>query len=237
MKKFLEKKWLTLIYGFLLIAVGALTLTYAIINPDVVTKVLSISIAVSLFLIGSGNIVLALVAHTSDFFNSSLLVGSAAIAFGVLFCINTLLIGEFIAYLLGVFFIALAVVALIKFVLFIVYKQNLAWIIIYGFIVVICAAAGIIILCFKQQTNQVLYGIIGSFIAFAGLFEIFASARMIILAKREQKQREANQPVDAQVVQDEPVKEEQDQIVEVQSIETGDPEKLPYKEDDKDSEE
>ena len=237
MKKFLEKKWLTLIYGFLLVAVGALTLTYAIINPDVVTKVLSISIAVSLFLIGSGNIVLALVAHTSDFFNSSLLVGSAAIAFGVLFCINTLLIGEFIAYLLGVFFIALAVVALIKFVLFIVYKQNLAWIIIYGFIVVICAAAGIIILCFKQQTNQVLYGIIGSFIAFAGLFEIFASARMIILAKREQKQREANQPVDAQVVQDEPVKEEQDQIVEVQSIETGDPEKLPYKEDDKDSEE
>ena len=33
MKKFLEKKWLTLVYGFLLIAVGALTLTYAIINP------------------------------------------------------------------------------------------------------------------------------------------------------------------------------------------------------------
>ena len=237
MKKFLEKKWLTLVYGFLLIAVGALTLTYAIINPDVVTKVLSISIAVSLFLIGSANIVLALVAHTSDFFNYSLLVGSAAIAFGVLFCINTLLIGEFIAYLLGVFFIALAVVSLIKFVLFIVYKQNLAWIIIYGFIVLICAAAGIIILCFKQQTNQVLYGIIGSFIALAGLFEIVASARIIILARREQKQREANQPVDAQVVQDEPEKEEQDQIVEVQSIETEDPEKLPYKEDDKDSEE
>ena len=237
MKKFLEKKWLTLVYGFLLIAVGALTLTYAIINPDVVTKVLSISIAVSLFLIGSANIVLALVAHTSDFFNYSLLVGSAAIAFGVLFCINTLLIGEFIAYLLGVFFIALAVVSLIKFVLFIVYKQNLAWIIIYGFIVLICAAAGIIILCFKQQTNQVLYGIIGSFIALAGLFEIVASARIIILARREQKQREANQPVDAQVVQDEPEKEEQDQIVEVQSIETEDPEKLPYKDDDKDSEE
>ena len=237
MKKFLEKKWLTLVYGFLLIAVGALTLTYAIINPDVVTKVLSISIAVSLFLIGSANIVLALVAHTSDFFNYSLLVGSAAIAFGILFCINTLLIGEFIAYLLGVFFIALAVVSLIKFVLFIVYKQNLAWIIIYGFIVLICAAAGIIILCFKQQTNQVLYGIIGSFIALAGLFEIVASARIIILARREQKQREANQPVDAQVVQDEPAKEEQDQIVEVQSIETEDPEKLPYKEDDKDSEE
>ena len=126
MKKFLEKKWLTLAYGFLLIAVGVLTVVYAIINPDVVTKVLSISIAVSLFLIGSANIALALVAHTSDFFNSTLLTGSAAIAVGVLFCINTLLIGEFIAYLLGVFFIAFAVVALIKFVLFIVYKQNLA---------------------------------------------------------------------------------------------------------------
>lgn len=239
MKKFLEKKWLTLVYGFLLVAVGALTLTYAIIDPSVVTKVLSISIAVSLFLIGAANIVLALVAHTSDFFHTSLLTGSAAIAFGVLFCINTLLIGEFIAYLLGVFFIAFAVVSLIKFILFIVYKQNLAWIIIYGIVFAISAAAGIIILCFKEQTNQVLYGIIGSFIALAGLFEIVASTRMIILAKREQKQRQANQPIDADVIQDEPVKKEEGPVVEVepQTIETNDPEQIAYKEEDKDSEE
>ena len=233
MKKFLEKKWLSLAYGFLLVAVGALTLTYAIINPDVVTKVLSISIAVSLFLIGSANIALALIAHTDDFFNSTLLVGSAAIAFGVLFCINTLLIGEFIAYLLGVFFIAFAVVALIKFILFIVYKQNLAWIIIYGLVVLVSAAAGIIILCFKQQTNQVLYGIIGSFVALAGLFEIVASTRIIILAKREQKQRQASQPIDATVVEDEPVKNEDGPVVEVepQSIETNNPEQIPLKEE------
>ena len=238
MKKFLEKKWLTLAYGFLLIAVGVLTVVYAIINPDVVTKVLSISIAVSLFLIGSANIALALVAHTSDFFNSTLLTGSAAIAVGVLFCINTLLIGEFIAYLLGVFFIAFAVVALIKFVLFIVYKQNLAWIIIYGFAVLISAAAGILILCFKEQTNQVLYVIIGSFVALAGLFEIVASARIIILARREQKLREANQPIDATVTENEPAKKEEDPVVEVepQTIETNDPEQITYKED-KDSEE
>lgn len=238
MKKFLEKKWLTLAYGFLLIAVGGLTVAYAIINPDVVTKVLSISIAVSLFLIGSANIVLALIAHTSEFFNSTLLVGSAAIAFGVLFCVNTLLIGEFIALLLGVFFIAFAVVALIKFVLFIVYKQNLAWIIIYGFAVAISATAGILILCFKEQTNQVLYVIIGSFVALAGLFEIIASTRIIILARREQKIRQANQPIDAAVIQDDPVQKEEGPVIDVepQAIETNNPEQIEYKEDDKDSE-
>ena len=113
MKKFLEKKWLALAYGFLVIAVGALTIAYAIIDPSVVTTVMSISIAVSLFILGAANIALALVAHTTEFFQKSLLVGSATIAVGVLLCVNRTLIGEFIALLLGVFFIAFAVVALI----------------------------------------------------------------------------------------------------------------------------
>lgn len=236
MKKFLEKKWLVLAYGFLLIAVGVLTIVYAIIDQTVVTKVLSISIAVSLFLIGSANIVLALVAHTSDFFNKTLLVGSAAIAAGVLFCIDTLLLGQFIAYLLGVFFLAFALVCLIKFILFIVYKQKVAWIVIYAIVVLVSIAAGVLILCFREETSQVLYVIIGSFIALAGLFEIIGNARIIILAKREEKIREQAQPVDADAHVVENIKQEdnsEENVVEVKQIENDEHEQLPYNEEPK----
>lgn len=220
MKKFLEKKWLALAYGFLVIAVGVLTVVYAIVDPTVVTEVLSISIAVSLFILGAASIALALVAHTTEFFQKILLVGSAAIAVGVLFCVNRTLIGEFIALLLGVFFISFAVVALIKFILFIVYKQSVSWIILYGIFMAVAAAAGILILCFQQESNQVIYVIIGSAIALAGLFEIIASARAIIVGKRVEKELQAHQPVDADVqAQPADVQQPDQQPVEVEVIE------------------
>lgn len=224
MKKFLEKKWLALAYGFLVIAVGALTIAYAIIDPSVVTTVMSISIAVSLFILGAANIALALVAHTTEFFQKSLLVGSATIAVGVLLCVNRTLIGEFIALLLGVFFIAFAVVALIKFILFIVYKENITWIVLYAIFMLVAAAAGILILCFKQESNQVIYVIIGSAIALAGLFEIVASARAIIVGKKVEKELQKYQPADGntqpqQAEVQEPAQEPIQQPVDVEVIE------------------
>lgn len=234
MKKFLEKKWLALAYGFLVIAVGVLTVVYAIVDPTVVTTVLSISIAVSLFILGAANIALALVAHTNEFFQKTLLVGSAAIAAGVLFCVNRTLIGEFIALLLGVFFISFAVVALIKFILFIVYKQSVSWIILYGIFMAVAAAAGILILCFQQESNQVIYVIIGSAIALAGLFEIIASARAIIVGKRVEKELQAHQPVDADVqAQPTDVQQPDQQPVEVEVIEQqGEPAQIEQKEEE-----
>lgn len=205
MKKFLERKWLTVAYGALLVIVGVLTLVYAIINPDVVTNVLSISIAVSLFIIGVANIAVALISHTSDFFNTSLLSGSISITVGVLLCIDRTLIAQFIAYLVGIFFIAFAVVALIKFILFIVYKQKVAWIVAYGFLTALSAAAGILILCFKDQTTQVLYGIIGSVIILAGLFEIIANIRAIHYKNKEDVIEVSGEVSSEKPVQEEPV--------------------------------
>lgn len=220
MKKFFEKKWLTLAYGFLVIAVGVLTVVYAIVDPTVVTEVLSISIAVSLFILGAASIALALVAHTTEFFQKILLVGSAAIAVGVLFCFKRTLIGEFISLLLGVFFISFAVVALVKFILFIVYKQSISWIILYGIFMAVAAAVGILILCFQQESNQVIYVIIGSAIALAGLFEIVASARAIIVGKRVEKELQAHQPVDGEAQVQQPADNKpQQQPVEVEVIE------------------
>ena len=185
MKKLLENKWLIIVYGLLLAGVGALTLTYAIIRPEAVTVAISIALAVALFIIGLMHIIISLVAHTGDFFNTSLLLGSAAIAIGVVLCIDRTLIGQFIVYLLGAFFIAFAAIAIVKFVLFIVYKQKILWIVAYILFALVSAAIGILVLCFRNETTQVLYGIIGSFIILIGIFEIAYGIRELVNSNKK----------------------------------------------------
>ena len=179
MKKFTENKWYSVIYGGLLTLVGVLTLIFAITDITKVDAAISIGLAVSLFIIGIIHIATSLIAHTNDFFSASLLMGSIAIAFGVVLCINRALIGEFITYLLGTFFLALALVALIKFILFIVYKQKLMWIVGYGVVTLVALAAGILILIFRAESKQVLYCIIGASIILSGLLEIAVALKDI----------------------------------------------------------
>ena len=98
----------------------------------------------------------------------------------------------------------------------------------------VAAAAGILILCFQQESNQVIYVIIGSAIALAGLFEIIASARAIIVGKRVEKELQAHQPVDADVqAQPADVQQPDQQPVEVEVIEQqGEPAQIEQKEEE-----
>ena len=176
-------KWIPIVYGVLLTLVGVLTLIYAITNPAVVDTVISISIAVALFIVGIVHISFALVAHTSDFFNGEMVLGSIAIAFGVVLCVDLGLIGQFIVYLLGAFFLAFALVSIVKFVLFIVYRQSVAWIVIYIIMALVCIAIGVLVLCFRNESKQILYCFVGASIILSGLFEIILGIK--ILMKKE----------------------------------------------------
>ena len=173
-----------IIYGALLVAIGSLTLAFAITNIDIVDKVLSISLAVSLFLIGALNIAVALIVHTSDFFSSSILFGSLAVAFGVILTVNQDLIGSFIVYLLGSFMICLGAVCLLKAVLFIKYKQNLGWIIFHFAVATIAIALGILVICFRNESKVALYVVIGATIILAGAGEVIIAIKNFIQAKR-----------------------------------------------------
>ena len=201
MKKLAQSKWFSVLYGGLLLVVGALTLVFAILDPSKVDTAISIALAVSLFIIGIVHIATALIAHTNEFFQMSLLSGSIAIAFGVVFCIDRGLIGQFITYLLGVFFLSLGLIAIIKFILFIVYKQNLAWIIMYGVMALVAVAAGILVLCFRDESKQVLYGIIGSTIILSGLLEIVLAVKAMSDAKKNGNQKDETINVEAQPVE------------------------------------
>lgn len=176
-------KWIPIVYGVLLTLIGVLTLIYAITNPAVVDTVISISIAVALFIVGIVHISFALVAHTSDFFNGEMVLGSIAIAFGVVLCVDLGLIGQFIVYLLGAFFLAFALVSIVKFVLFIVYRQSVAWIVIYIIMALVCIAIGVLVLCFRNESKQILYCFVGASIILSGLFEIILGIK--ILMKKE----------------------------------------------------
>ena len=66
-------KWMPIVYGVLLMVVGILTMIFAISDSNIVDQVISISLAGGLFLIGLLNIALSLIAHSHEFFTSSIL--------------------------------------------------------------------------------------------------------------------------------------------------------------------
>ena len=201
-------KWMNVIYGVVLVIIGILSLLFAIKDPSVVDSVISISLAVGLFVIGVIHIASALVAHTNDFFTVSLITGCVFIAFGVILCIDRSLISLFIIYLLAAFCLALGFICTIKVVLFIVYKQKVSWIVCYIIIALILFGVGIFMFCYKDenQGKQILYGCIASLIILGGLFEIGIGLKPFIIKDKQDAEKEALK-----------VQESQQTVVEVDS--------------------
>lgn len=183
-----KHKWLNIVYGVLLIVIGALTLTFAIVNTDVVDQVISISLAVSLFIAGILNIASSLIAHTNEYFTTSLLVGSIAIAFGVVLLVNRSLIGSFIVFLLGTFLLALGAVYLIKAIIFIVSKQKVPSIVLFFIFAAIGIALGIMVLCFKDESKMVIYSFVGACIIVMGIIELVLVVRSLLEEKKKAKE-------------------------------------------------
>ena len=172
-------KWLLIVYGVLLIAVGVTTLILAITNIDVADSALSIAAAVALFIYGIINIAMSLIARTNRFFTTSLFMGSLAIAFGVVLCIDRLLLGSIIVYLVGILLLALALICLIKAILFLAYKYKVSWIVFHFIFAALGIAGGVLILCFRAESKMVLYAAIGSIIILSGLLEIIYTIRLV----------------------------------------------------------
>lgn len=185
MNKLQKNKWMAIVYGALLVAVGSLTIAFAIRDTELVDKVISISLAIGLFIVGLLNIGYALIAHTDEFFTASLLLGSLAIAFGVVLLVDVYLIGSFIVYLLGTLLIALGVVCLAKGLLFIIFKQRIGWIIVHFAFATVAIALGIVVLCFRNESKMLLYVFIGVVIILAGIVEIIFAVRNYISNKKK----------------------------------------------------
>ena len=198
MNKLQKAKWLAIVYGAILVMVGALTLAFAITNTEVVDKVISIALAIGLFIIGLLNIGSSLIAHTDEFFTASLLIGSIAIAFGVVLLVDVYLIGSFIVYLLGTLLIALGTICLVKGTLFIIFKQKITWVIIHFVMATVAIAFGILVLCFRNESKMVLYAFIGASIILAGVIEIVFAVRNFVSNKKENVSNNQEQTIPEQ---------------------------------------
>ena len=200
-----KNKWLVIVYGVLLIAIGTLTLIFAITNTSVVDKVISIALAVALFIVGLLNICSSLIAHTQEFYTASILLGSLAIAIGVVLLIDTYLIGSIIVYLLGVFLLAMGTVSLFKAVIFIITKQKVMWIVAQLIIAALAITLGVIVLCFKDESKMFLYAFIGAVIILSGITEIVFVLRNFISNKKDNKEEKVEEnPESKEEAEEEP---------------------------------
>ena len=187
MNKLVKNKWMIVVYGILLLVGGVLTMVFAITNVGVINRVLSISLAIALFIVGLLNILTALVHKTSEFFTPSLLLGSMAIAMGVVFLINQYLLGFFILYFIAALALAMGAVSIVKFILFAKFKQKGSWIAFYVVLAAVCITLGILIFIYQHRAEQVLYCVVGAVLLLTGVVEvIYGIKAMNKEAKKEE---------------------------------------------------
>ena len=168
MKKVFENRWLTIVVASLIVVLGVLTFVFALVNDSIVDNVISYSLAASFFIVGLIYMLTALIAHTSDFFTVSLVLGSICVAFGIVLCIVPSVIGLYLTYFVASLLLALGTMFLIKTVLLIVCKQRGSWIALYIFATLICIAGGILVFCYLGAAKKIIYCIIGASVVVCG---------------------------------------------------------------------
>ena len=190
MNKLIKNKWMIIVYGILLLVGGILTMVFAITNVGVINKVLSITLAIALFVVGLLNIVTALISKTSEFFTPSLLLGSMAIAMGIVFLINQYLLGVFILYFIGALALAMAAVAIVKFILFIKFKQKGSWIAFYAVLAILAITLGVLIFVYQHRAEQVLYCVVGAVLLLTGIAEVVYGLKVMNKDSKKEENKE-----------------------------------------------
>ena len=183
-----KQKWMLVVYSVLLIALGVATFILALVDMNAVVTITSIVIAVALFIIGLMHIVTALVAYTEEFFKGELVVGSVAIALGVVLCVYPTMIGAFLPIFLGTLFLALAVVMIVKGIIAIKYKYKGSWIAFYFIVAAVAIALGVLSLIFRNESTQVMYASVGAVLFLAGVVELIFAIKL--LAEKKEKSEE-----------------------------------------------
>ena len=182
MKTFKEQKWMIIIYGVVLLAVGLVDFIFSIIDVTSAIKIVSYSIACGLFLIGLLHILTNLIKDTKSFFKSSLALGSLVIAFGVVFVALPEILGEFLIYFVASFIIAISVIFAIKGVVGIKFKYKLGWIIIYFLLASIGITLSILAYVYIDKSPtvfQIIYCVMGAIAMIAGAAIIYGGIKTL----------------------------------------------------------
>ena len=186
MKAIKEQKWTILVYGVILFTIGVVQFVLSIVDFHSAMTWMSYVVAIGLIIIGLMHVLIAFIANTKEFFKGSLILGSIAIATGIVFIIIPSILGTFIVYFVPAILLVLGAIFLAKAILGIIFKYKGSWI----FLFFLCATIGIVLgtLAFvylnKSITvSQIIYCIIASVIAAVGVFLFVYGIRQ--LTKKE----------------------------------------------------
>ena len=181
MKSFREQRWLIIVYGVLFITIGLLELILSIVDLGTAVKVLSYSVAASLFIVGLLHIIVSLVVDTKTFFKAALILGCVAIAVGVVLCVYPWILQNFLIIFVAVLALALGVVALIKGIIAIVYRYKGGWIFLYFLAAVLLITLGVLALVFEKKADLavIIYASTGAFIFLLGAFLLITGIKLV----------------------------------------------------------
>lgn len=172
MKALKEQKWQILVYGVILFTLGVVQFVLSIVDFSSAMNILSYAIAVGLFIIGLMHILTALIVDTKSYFKSPLVIGSLAIATGIVFVIIPSIVGAFIIYFVPSILLVFGAILLVKAILGIVFKYKTSWIVSYFIGATVGLALGILAFVFLNRSltvSQIIYCIIAVIIATVGI--------------------------------------------------------------------
>lgn len=164
MKTFKEQKWMIIVYGVILFAIGLVDLILSIVDLGSAIKVVSYCIAGGLFVIGLLHIVANLIKDTKSFFKGALALGCIAIALGVVFIVYPLMLGDFFIIFSAAFVIAISAVFLVKGFIGIKFKYKKSWIFLYFLLATIGITLSILAFVYEGSSTvtQIVYITMGA---------------------------------------------------------------------------
>ena len=174
MKTFKEQKWMIIVYGIILFAIGLVDLVLSIVDLGSAIKIVSYCIAGGLFVIGLLHIIANLVKDTKSFFRGALALGCIAIALGVVFIVYPLMLGDFFIYFSAAFVIAISAIFLVKGIIGIKYKYKKSWIFLYFLLATIGITLSILAFVYEGRPTvaQVVYITMGALAVAVGVTAI-----------------------------------------------------------------
>lgn len=187
MKTLREQKWMIIVYGIVLFSIGLVDIILSIVDLGSAMKVVSYCIAGGLILIGLLHIVTNLIKDTKSFFKGALVLGSIAIATGIVFIIKPLILGDFFIYFSAAFVIAISTVFLIKGVLGVRFKYKKSWIFLYFLLAALGITASILAFVYEgsQTVSQIVYIAMGAIAVSVGVVAIVYGIKLV--EKKESK--------------------------------------------------
>lgn len=176
-KKF---KWMLVLVGSLLLAGGILVFVIALVQPSIISLVLSIVVAICLFIAGAMAMFSSFLTERK-LFSNTLAYASLVISLGVVLCISSDLLPYFVILFGGVALIVIGSVALIRAIFALVWKDKTNWAVGLFLAAAIAITLGVLVLVFQGEQIMLTIVYIGLAVALitVGAFQLVAGIKLL----------------------------------------------------------